>query len=105
MEELDIRFEDLSNNAKELAETIGIEALIKLAAMFGGSSVYIPQLRAVTKKDVYRQMRTEYINNNASKKELAIKYGISISTVNRQLKGERKLRKPLDIEGQLRMEF
>ena len=47
MEELDIRAEDLSENNREYARVIGIEALLKLCKEFGGTPIYLPKIEEI----------------------------------------------------------
>lgn len=74
-----ITIEDLQEQHRPIAESIGMESFIKLVREFGGSAIYIPQMREVTKMRVYRMIRDEFDGTNI--KKLASKYDVSESTV------------------------
>lgn len=74
-----LMLEDLQENHRAIAEAVGIEGLKLLCTAFGGSSIYIPQLKELVKNRVYKCIYTEY--NGGNIKELAIKYDVSESTV------------------------
>ena len=73
--------EDLQEQHKEFAEVIGMDKLIALSKHFGGSSIYIPQIPELVKLRVYGMIKQEYKEGNINIKKLAIKYGVSESTV------------------------
>ena len=83
MEELDIRAEDLSENNREYARVIGIEALLKLCKEFGGTPI-----------------KKEYLETDISMGAIARKYGVSESTVYRLVRDESGRK---NIPGQLNM--
>lgn len=71
--------DDLQEQHKMIAESIGMESFLKLVKDYGGSAIYIPQMREVTKMRVYRLISEEFDGTNI--KALANKYGCSESTV------------------------
>ena len=86
--ELDIRPEDLSENHREYARVIGIEALLKLCKEFGGTQIYIPKPEELMRPRLYRIIREEYDKGQNSMSELARKYGVSESTVYRLVRDQ-----------------
>lgn len=74
-----IELEDLQEQHRNIAESIGMDCFLKLVENFGGSAVYIPQMREVTRMRTYRKIAEEFDGTNI--KALANKYGVSESTV------------------------
>lgn len=79
----DIRIEDLQDRHQKYAEIIGVDNMIKLSQMFGGSSIYIPQPDELIKNKRYRAIVQDYEDGKGSIKQLAQKYQVSESTVYR----------------------
>ncbi len=75
----EIAIEDLQEQHKLIAESIGMESFLNLVRAFGGSAIYIPQMKEVTKMRTYRKISEEFDGTNI--KVLANKYGVSESTV------------------------
>jgi Mor family transcriptional regulator len=75
----EIEINDLQEQHRPIAECVGMEGFLKLVEAFGGSSIYIPQMREVVKMRVYRQISEEFDGTNI--KALANKYAVSESTV------------------------
>lgn len=73
--------EGLKQRHKEYAELIGIENLILLSRVFGGTSIYIPKVQELQKEEKYKKILAEFTGGNT--KELAEKYNISERTVYR----------------------
>lgn len=74
-----LELDDLQEQHREIAESIGMKCFLELVKTFGGSSIYIPQMREVTKMRVYRKIAEEF--DGANIKALASKYEVSESTV------------------------
>lgn len=70
---------DLQEQHRDIAESIGMDVFLDLVRNFGGSAIYIPQMREVTRMRVYRKISEEFDGTNI--KALANKYGVSESTV------------------------
>lgn len=73
--------ENLKQRHKEYAELIGIENLILLSHVFGGTSIYIPKEEELLKGLKYDKIAEEFTEKNA--KELARKYHLSERTIYR----------------------
>ena len=74
-----LELEDLQEQHREIAESVGMDCFLELVKTFGGSAIYIPQMREVTKMRVYRKIAEEFDGTNI--KALASKYEVSESTV------------------------
>ena len=74
-----LTMEDLQEQHREIADVIGLDALVKLCEAYGGSSLYIPQMRELMKNRIYQAISSEYDGTNI--KKLAGKYQISEATV------------------------
>lgn len=71
--------DDLQEQHREIAESIGMGGFLELVKTFGGSSIYIPQMREVTKMRAYRKIAEEFDGTNI--RALANRYDVSESTV------------------------
>lgn len=80
--------DDLQENHKEIAETIGFDNLLKLMDCFGGNAVYIPQKYELCRLKMYSEIIEQYDGSNI--KKLATDYGISQKTVYTILKTRRQ---------------
>lgn len=74
-----LELDDLQEQHREIAESVGMDSFLELVKTFGGSAIYIPQMREVTKMRVYRKIAEEFDGTNI--KALASKYEVSESTV------------------------
>ncbi|MEY8326767.1 Mor transcription activator family protein [Lachnospiraceae bacterium 54-11] len=81
-----LKIEDLPLKYQDTAQTIGLDNYIALCECLGGSSLYIPSMKEVTKEYVYRKVRDS--KGIMSKKQLARAYGLSLATVYNLLKDE-----------------
>ena len=75
----EIAIEDLQEQHRPIAESIGMDSFLNLVRAYGGSSIYIPQMKEVTKMRIYRKISEEFDGTNI--KQLANKYSVSESTV------------------------
>jgi Mor family transcriptional regulator len=71
----EVKTEDIPPNFQDLANEIGIEALLKMTAIIGGLTIYIPKTDFFIKPAKERLILQEYNGYNVP--ELAIKYGVS----------------------------
>lgn len=70
---------DFTGKDRQIAEAIGIEGLIRLSEIFGGSDIYIPQKKELIKNRVYQLIYEEFDGTNV--RELTAKYHISKTTI------------------------
>ena len=73
--------EILKQQHKEYADLIGIENLIVLSHIFGGTSIYIPKEKELLKNFQHNEIFQEFDGRNI--KELAKKYDLSERTIYR----------------------
>ena len=76
---LNITLDDLSDNQREIAECIGLEAFEKLVKNFGGSDLYIMSYLEYSKISDNKQFLKDF--NGYNFKELSEKYGLTLKTV------------------------
>lgn len=67
---------DLKEEQRQIAETIGVDAYLKLTRVFGGTTIYIAKAEEIIKRaDRDRQIREEFDGSNYA--QLAVKYGLT----------------------------
>ena len=81
-----ISLEDLQEKHRSYAEIIGIERLLELAKVYGGTQIYIPKPEELLKNRKYKAISEEFDGTNI--KELAKKYRVSESTVYRLVRDQ-----------------
>ena len=69
-----LTIEDVPENLKSIAFSIGIDAFRNLIKTAGGTSIYLPSERCITKKVRNRLIRESFCGDY---KELALRFGIS----------------------------
>lgn len=74
-----IQAEDLPEDLQEIAEQIGLEALLRLIELRGGESVYFPRQESITRRARNRAILDEFNGDNHH--HLARKYGCSLAWV------------------------
>ena len=80
-----LTIDDLPENLKSVAYAIGIDAFRSLIKCAGGTSVYLPSERCITKPVRDRVIRESFCGDY---KEMAIRFGISEVRV-RRIVGEK----------------
>lgn len=85
----ELRPDDLTGNAKDLAELIGMEAFAKLVDVYGGSSnLYVPKAEQLVLPVRDELIRREYNGRNVY--ELARKWGLTERYVREIIKEKAK---------------
>lgn len=87
----ELTLEDLQEQHREMAEVIGLDNMVRLSEVFGGSSPYIPQPKELLKNYTYRAISEEYQEKGTDIKKLAAKYQVSTTTAYKIVKGIRKV--------------
>lgn len=73
---VDLSLNDLSGMHRELAELIGVEGMVKLCAMYGGGTVWIPTLFSI--KHIVRDRDIVTMRKSGHRLEdIALKYGVT----------------------------
>ena len=80
-----LTIEDLPENLKDVACAIGIDAFRNLIKVAGGTSVYLPSERCITKPVRNRVIKESF---SGDYKEIALRFGISEIRV-RHILGEK----------------
>ena len=80
-----LTIEDVPENLKSVAFAIGIESFRKLIKTAGGTSVYLPSERCITKPVRNRVIKESF---SGDYKEIALRFGISEIRV-RHILGEK----------------
>jgi Mor family transcriptional regulator len=70
-----IDIDDLPDDCRQLADIIGLDALIALAERFGGDRVYIPMPGVLGKPARNREIRQAF--NGSNIRELSVKYNLT----------------------------
>ena len=87
-DKFNIKIEDLSGDQRELAETIGLDAYIKLVKERGGTSVYIAKQDKLLAIKRNAQIISEF--NGFNHRYLALKYNISDRTLREIIEADRR---------------
>ncbi len=79
-----IKADELHGVSADLARIIGIDRLLTLCEIFGGTSVYVPRKERILLKARNEEIKREFVGNNYG--GLAAKYGLT----------ERRIRQIID---------
>ncbi len=90
--------EDLPETYRQIA-FIGINNIIKLAELFGGTWQYMPKLDSVTKEARDRAIRNDFNGYNFD--ELAIKYKLSSQWIRMIVEQDVKEKRSKPMDGQM----
>lgn len=73
---MELTIDDLREEQKQIAETIGVDAYLQLSKVFGGTTIYIAKADEIVKRNERDQrIREEFDGSNYS--QLAVKYGLT----------------------------
>lgn len=95
--EIDIK--DLKKQHRRYAELIGVNNLLNLSKVYGGTSIYIPKIEELLKNQKYAGIMSEF--NGGNIKKLARKYGVSERTVYRLVQDTIKAAALKPMDGQI----
>lgn len=90
-----LKLDDLTGEQRELAETIGIDAYIKLVDAYGGSNIYIQKPDTVTRDARNSEICENF--NGYNYRQLARRYDVTEKTIREIVGGGRASR---EIPGQ-----
>lgn len=94
---MELRLEELSEEQRQIAETIGPEAYLKLARRYGGTVLYVAKVEEIwQRRRRDEQIREEFDGSNYT--QLAVRYGLTETWIrNIVMEKARELRqKPID---------
>lgn len=95
-----LTLEDLTGNAHELAEAIGMEAFLSLVKIYGGSSnLYVPKADQIVQPVRDRLIRQEFDGGNL--RELSRKWNLSERQIREIVKDKAKEIRQAPINGQI----
>lgn len=95
-----VTLEQLDGNARELADTIGLEAFIKLVLRYGGTdNLYIPVVKSVVQDARDALIQEEFDGGNFL--ELARKWSLTERYIRELVKDKRKEIRLKPNEGQI----
>lgn len=83
-----VTLEMLPEPHRKIADVIGIDAAVKLCAMFGGECLYVPMMETV-RLEARRNLIREEFAQGIKPKVLARRYGLSERTVQRYIQEKR----------------
>jgi Mor family transcriptional regulator len=75
MTDIDTEPDEFSGTGAEMARIIGIERLLALCEVFGGTTIYIPKKKRIVQQARDKAIRREFDCLNY--RQLASKYGLS----------------------------
>ena len=93
--------EQLRDDQKILAETIGLEAYKKLVDNYAGSFIYVQKIDSVLKDLRDNEIREKFDGGNYG--ELARKYNLAEATVRDIVADKRKQLREMPMEGQMKL--
>lgn len=70
-----VHMDDLKGDQRQLAELIGMDAFLRMVEIYGGSWVYIPMKKSITRANRDKQICAEFDGGNY--RELALRYNLS----------------------------
>lgn len=94
---MELKVEDLREEQRQIAETIGIEPYLELSRKYGGTSIYVAKAEEIqSRQERDRRIREEFDGSNYS--QLALKYGLTEVWIRNIVyeKAEQIRKKPID---------
>ena len=80
-----IRMEDVPEEQRDIAEELGLDAYLRLIALCGGQSLYIPKLESVERLGRDRELRARF--NGGNYRALAAQFRLSERQVRKIING------------------
>lgn len=97
--ELDIVYEDLTEEQQAVFDCIGEDAFAKLVLLIDGDSIYVPKVVSVSRSKRDENIRNDF--NGYNFKFLSNKYGLTPRTIRSIVAGIREEKQNEPFEGQL----
>ncbi len=95
----EMKIENLDEEQQALAETVGMEAYIKLVRKYEGLLIYIPKAESLVKTVRDEKIREEF--NGGNYRELATRYGLTETWIRNIVSDKAKEIKARPIDGQM----
>lgn len=102
MQELEILYEDLSPEQREIYDCVGAQAYGNLVRCYGGISIYIAKADSVIRSARDEQIRKDFNGNNI--KYLVNKYNLSERTIRGIVANVRREKQNAPMDGQVTFE-
>lgn len=96
-----LTFDDLDDDQKELAETIGLDSYKDLIRFYGGTTLYVPKCETIDKTKRNEIICEEF--NGTNFRSLAIKYNLTDRQIRSIVKDRIKELKNKPADGQITM--
>lgn len=82
-----IQFEDIPEEFRDVAESLGLEAFLKLVSLCGGQDLYIPKRESLERGPRDRAIRARFDGGNY--RQLAAQYRLSVRQIRKIINGTR----------------
>lgn len=82
-----IQFEDVPEEFRDVAESLGLEAFLKLVSLCGGQDLYIPKRESLERGPRDRAIRARFDGGNY--RQLAAQYRLSVRQIRKIINGTR----------------
>lgn len=82
-----IQFEDIPEEFRDVAESLGLEAFLKLVSLCGGQDLYIPKRESLERGPRDRAIRARFDGGNY--RALAAQYRLSVRQIRKIINGTR----------------
>ncbi len=102
MAELDIIYEDLSEDQKQICDCIGVDAYAKLVLLVDGDDIYRPKIAAVSRSSRNAAIIDDF--NGYNYKYLSQKYGLTVRTIRSIVADSTVEKRNAPLEGQITWE-
>ena len=70
-----VTLDDIPEEYRDIAETVGLEAYLTLSALCGGQNLYVPKREALERQARNRAIRSQF--NGGNYRSLAVQYRLS----------------------------
>lgn len=82
-----IQFEDVPEEFRNVAESLGLKAFLKLVSLCGGQDLYIPKRESLERGPRNRAIRARFDGGNY--RQLAAQYRLSVRQIRKIINGTR----------------
>lgn len=82
-----IRIEDIPEEYRDIAETLGMDSFLKLIRLCGGQTLYVPMMKTLEMEGRDREIRSLF--NGGNYRSLAIQFRLSERQIRKIIKGTR----------------
>ena len=83
----EVRYEDIPEEYRDVAEALGMSAFLRLTALCGGQSLYIPKIESLEREGRDREIRARFDGGNY--RALGAQYRLSERQIRKIINGTR----------------